>query len=485
MAGPARSMSTIRAHANDVNHPVRSPLALVLLTVVAGVLVFTLGRSPEPDVGMFEPIYAEPGEIVDIRSLGSGQTLGEVLGETLGGNEVHRLLLAFREQASPRRMRVGTEISLRFRRMDEDAVRFASAEVGADGRWLRGVDVAFNADETVRLTRDGGRWSSSTIRTPTWTDTIYAAGTIEDVLWNAVVENPALDELPRGDRSELIHHLDKIFQWQIDFSRQIQVGDSYRFAFERQVRPDGSMRAGHFIAAELVNVGEPMHAIWFDPNGDGDGTYYDLEGKSVRRAFLLKPLEFRRISSRFNPARFHPVLKKWRSHRGVDYAADRGTPIMATADGTITQRGPNGGLGNSVTIRHANGFETRYGHMSALAPAAKLGARIRQGAVIGYVGATGLATGPHLHYELWRNGQAVDPLSIDLPKGDPIPATRRSLWEGELMDRIALIEELPSPVDIGAVSRRAEADQDAEEDAQQDASDDALPDASGDDPRER
>ena len=376
------------------------------------------------------PVYAEPAERVEVRSLRSGQTLGEVLAQTLDAGEQNALLVAFQERASPRRMRVGTEVTLRY---------------GVADASLRGVDVALNPDSTVRLTRNGAAWQASTVETPVWTDTIYAAGTIEDVLWNAVVGNPALEELPPQDRAQLIHHMDQVFQWQIDFSRQIQTGDYYRFAFERRVRPDGSMRSGHLVAAELVNSGASFHAIWFDPNDDGEGTYYDLEGKSVRRAFLMKPLEFRRISSRFSGGRFHPILQTWRAHRGVDYAADAGTPIMATGDGVITLRGRAGGLGNAVAVRHTNGFLTRYGHMSRFAAGQAVGTRVRQGDIIGYVGATGLATGPHLHYEMHRNGQPIDPMSVQLPSGDPVPGDALGRWSSELLGRLALLEVLPGP----------------------------------------
>ena len=397
-----------------------------------GILFMGHPETAQPEVGKLAPVFAAPAERVEVRAIGRGQTLGEVLAAALDPAEQNAFLMSFREEASPRRMRVGTEVTLRYRAGDD---------------WLRGVDVVLNPDETVRLTRDGFGWRSTRMETPVWTDTLYAAGTIEDVLWNAVVGSPALEGVPPADRALLIDHLDKVFQWQIDFSRQIQKGDYYRFAFERKVRPDGSMRSGHLIAAELVNVGTSFHAIWFDPNDDGQGTYYDLQGKSVRRAFLMKPLEFRRISSRFSNSRLHPILKTWRAHRGVDYAADAGTPIMATADGVITLRGRSGGLGNAVEVRHPNGFVTRYGHMSRFAGGQAVGTRVRQGDVIGYVGATGLATAPHLHYEMHRGGRAVDPLTIQLPSGDPVPDGAMGRWSSELLGRLALLEVLPGAAD--------------------------------------
>jgi len=247
----------------------------------------------------------------------------------------------------------------------------------------------------------------------------------------------------RNDRAAIIDHLDRVFQWQLDFSRQIRVGDTYRFVFERVARPDGSMRSGKLLAAEYENAGTPYHAIWFDPNGDGEGSFFDLDGKSVRRAFLLKPLEFRRISSRFSTGRLHPVLQRVRAHRGIDYAADSGTPIMATADGVVIQRGPNGQLGNSIEIQHPNGFLTRYGHMSGFRRGISVGTRVHQGEVIGYVGMTGLATGPHLHYEMLRHGNRMDPLSVDLPEGDPVPADDQARWIEEMTGRVTLLESIP------------------------------------------
>ena len=321
-----------------------------------------------------------------------------------------------------------------------------------------------NSDETVRLARTEAGWASETIRTPTYVDTVFAAGEIETVLWTAVVRNPKLQGIPVADRNRLIDYLDRVFQWQVDFSRQIRVGDTYRFAFERQVRPDGSMRTGRLLAAELVNQGTAYHAIWFDPNGDGEGSWFDLEGKSVRRAFLLKPLEYRRISSRYTSGRFHPVLQRWRAHRGIDYAADRGTPIMATSDGVVVHRGPNGGYGNLVEIRHPHRFRTRYAHLSHFRSGVNVGTRVRQGQVIGYVGATGLVTGPHLHYEMIRSGRQIDPLSVDLPAGDPVPSENRLQWNRERNVRLALLESIPGggPVRTAA-SMEAEPDESGDE----------------------
>ena len=421
-------------------------LGIFLLTGFG--LVGCIG-SRTPDAGTLEPVFARPAEIVEMHGLRSGETFGEVLGQaSLTSMEQSSLLLAFREQANPRRMRVGTEITIRRREQDG---------------WLRGVDVMLSPDETVRLTRDELGWSSSTVHTPVWTDTIFAAGRIDEILWYAVIDNPQLSVLPVADRARLIHHLDQVFQWQIDFSRQIRQGDYYRFVFERQVRPDGSMRAGHLIAAELVNQGTAYHALWFDPNDDGSGTYYDVEGMSVRRFFLKKPLEFRRISSRFSFNRRHPILGINRPHRAVDYAAATGTPVMATGDGVVIHRGWKGEMGNSVEIQHPNGFLTRYGHFQGFASTIRVGTLVRQGDVIGFVGMTGLANGPHLHYEMWRSGRPIDPTTIQLPAGDPVPDDMWPRWESESGLRLALLEELPTQNGFEESPRTRSADETGEE----------------------
>jgi murein DD-endopeptidase MepM/ murein hydrolase activator NlpD len=392
-------------------------------------------------VGRLDGLYAPHAETLQIYALRGGDTFGDLLTPVISANEQAALLMAFQEHASPRRMRQGTEITLRYLR-DEDS--------------LRGVDVALSPDQTVRLSKDVVGWSADLVRTPVYIDTIFASGEIEDVLWNAVVRNPALVTMTFADRNSLIDHLDRVFQWQVDFSRQIRVGDTYRFAFEREVRPDGSMRAGRILAAELVNQGDPFHAIFFDPNGDGRGSYFDLEGESVRRAFLLKPLAYRRISSRFTNSRFHPILRTWRSHRGVDYAADSGTPIMATADGVIIERGWDNSYGNTIRLRHPNGWVTRYAHMQGFRSGLSVGSRVAQSDVIGYVGMTGLATGPHLHYEMLQSGQFKDPLSVDLPAGDPVPSDDRMRWLDEREVRVALLGTIPQAGPVRTILAEAQ-----------------------------
>lgn len=407
-----------------------------------GAFVLLPIMSEVPEAGLLDPIQAPPVEVVDTAVLVQGSTFGGLLNRAgLSAAEQQTVLEAFREHANPARLRVGTEVVFRWHR--------------ADG-WLRGLDVATSRDELIRLRRADERWISSVEETPVRPDTVLVAGEIERDLWSAVVLHPDLEHMPQEDRAQILHLMDRVYQWQVDFSRQIRPGDSYRLVFERQVRPDGSMRSARILAAELVNNRRPLYAIWFDLHDDGRGGYYDLDGESLRRAFLRAPLEFRRISSRFNRNRMHPILNQRRPHIGVDYAANTGTPVMATADGVVTRRRWDGGYGNLVEIRHANGYMTRYAHLNGFASSIREGGRVAQGQVIGYVGMTGLATGPHLHYEMHRHGTPVDPLTVDIPSGDPIPRDAHGRWTGDLQARVALLERISSPSGIRVVLQEAE-----------------------------
>lgn len=421
-------------------------LAVVATVALGGAATYSLFQPSAPDTGTLAPVYAQPPEHADARELARGRTLEGVLAD--GGMEHGdrtSLLYAFREAADPRRMRSGVRV--RFLRRTE-------------GGRPHAVEVVLNPDRTVRLDRSGTGWTPSEIATPTTTDTLAAAGGIMPGagLWPAVVGHAALEHLPRPDRSKLVDRLDKVFQWQIDFSRQLRPGDSYRFVVERRMRPDGSMKSERLLAAELVNQGHSLHAVWFDAEEDGMGSWYDLDGESVRRAFLKKPLEFRRISSRYSGRRYHPVLKRWRAHRGVDYAADSGTPVQATGDGVVASRRWSDTYGRVVDVRHANGFLTRYAHLRAWARGVSKGARVVQGQVIGYVGMTGLATGPHLHYEMHTSRGPVDPLAVDLPAGDPVPPEARERWEEARAARLALLPRHRRPGAAASVLPRAVAD---------------------------
>ena len=211
-----------------------------------------------------------------------------------------------------------------------------------------------------------------------------------------------------------------IFAGDIDFHRDLRRGDKFTVIYEMSYHEGRAIKSGRLLAAEFVNQGKSYRAVWFQ-DAEGKGGYYTPDGKNLRKAFLRSPLEFSRISSGF-AMRFHPVLQQWRAHKGVDYAAPAGTNVRATSDGVVEAIGRQGGYGNLVTIKHQGGFSTSYGHLRSFARGLRKGARVQQGEVVGHVGQTGLATGPHLHYEFRVNDKVRNPLTVALPAALPVPA---------------------------------------------------------------
>ena len=211
-----------------------------------------------------------------------------------------------------------------------------------------------------------------------------------------------------------------IFEWDIDFIQDVREGDAFTVIYEEIWRDGVKLRNGAIVAAEFVNQGKAYRAARYkDATGRSD--YYTPDGRSVRKAFIRAPINFTRISSNFNPSRRHPVLNTIRAHRGVDYAAPTGTPIRAAGDGKVLFRGIQGGYGNVIILQHGSNITTLYGHMSKFGKT-RVGGRVKQGDVIGYVGKSGLATGPHLHYEYRVNGAHRNPRTVSLPPADPVPA---------------------------------------------------------------
>lgn len=230
-----------------------------------------------------------------------------------------------------------------------------------------------------------------------------------------------------------------IFETEIDFHRDIREGDRFTVVYETLHNNGEQAKTGRILAAEYINKGKSHKALYFQsPNGD-EG-YYTPAGESMQRQFLRSPLEFSRISSGFSNSRFHPVLKKWRSHRGVDYAAPTGTPIKATANGTVSFVGTKGGYGKLIVLKHNGKYDTAYGHLSRFAKGLRGGARVSQGDVIGYVGATGLATGPHLHYELRVSGVQRDPAKVVLPSAPPIAEKNRVAFFEETKSLVSRLD---------------------------------------------
>jgi murein DD-endopeptidase MepM/ murein hydrolase activator NlpD len=280
--------------------------------------------------------------------------------------------------------------------------------------------------KVLSISRGESGFEATTVERQVDIRTAGAHGIIESSLFEAGTA--------AGMSDRLTMDMAGIFEWDIDFIQEVRVGDEFTVIYEEVWRDGVKVRNGAIVAAEFVNQGKEYRAARYrDATGHTD--YFTSDGHSVRKAFIRAPLNFTRISSNFNPNRRHPVLNTIRAHRGVDYAAPSGTPIRAAGDGKVTMRGVEGGYGNVIVLQHGGNITTLYGHLSRFANA-RVGSRVKQGDVIGYVGKSGLATGPHLHYEYRINGAHRNPRTVSLPPADPVPAeyhddfraTTATLW---------------------------------------------------------
>jgi murein DD-endopeptidase MepM/ murein hydrolase activator NlpD len=258
-------------------------------------------------------------------------------------------------------------------------------------------------------------------------DTLTVSGTIQSSLFSAL-DKSADATLPRSARAELAFSLADIFEYRVDMSKDFQVGDKFHILVERLQKPNGSIIINKILGAKLALSGNEIEAIRFESRA-ASGEYFDESGKSLRAAFLRAPVAFRRISSMFGGRR-HPVLGIWRRHKGTDYAASMGTPVRTIGDGVVVFVGRKGGYGNVIDVRHRNGYVSRYGHLRSFAKGIHRGSRVTIGSTIGSVGMSGLATGPHLHFEILVNGVQRDPkIALQMKGGDPIPSAERGVFE--------------------------------------------------------
>ena len=377
--------------------------------------------------GVVGVLYAPPVERVETHVLGRGETLSGVLARaSIAGREFSDMVLAVREFESPRRFMAGTEVTVR--------------------KWVRSgepraVDIRLNADSTLHLARTEIGWRGNLSLTPVHLDTVYVSGVIDEgrTLYEALVRDET-SNLPPAERIQLVGALAEIYEFKLDFSREIQPGDAYRLVYEREARPDGTARRRRILIAEVQNRGLSYSAVYFEGDALSTG-YFDRDGRSLRKGFSRYPIRFPRISSSFSWKRYHPILGIYRAHLGTDYGANQGEPVRATADGVVQAQGVNGGYGNMVVLRHANGYTTRYAHLSRYAQGQRVGTAVKQGQTIGYVGATGLATAPHLHYELRQNNRPIDATKAKLPDGAPVPASYRAEFTELLQNRLALLNQ--------------------------------------------
>jgi len=287
----------------------------------------------------------------------------------------------------------------------------------------RGLEeLIFDAEKLSRLKvlkTSSGPFTVEMQHVPVKSRRAVVSGTIDHSLY--------MDGNEAGLSDALIMRLSELFGWDIDFALDIREGDSFTVIYEEYFRRGEKLEDGDIVAAEFINQGK-IHRVLRYTSQNGRTEYYKPDGRSVRRPFLRTPTAIARISSYFDLRRRHPILNTIRAHRGVDYAAPTGTPIRATADGIVAERGYMGGYGNTIILSHGEKYTTLYGHMSAYANNTAAGQRVEQGQVIGYIGSTGLATGPHLHYEFRINGIHYNPLTVDLPEAQHLPSSEMSAF---------------------------------------------------------
>jgi len=291
---------------------------------------------------------------------------------------------------------------------------------------------------TLSVTRGDEGFAADIIENPLEMQEASMAGTINSSLFGAV--NAA------GGSDALAVTLADVFKYDIDFVNEVRAGDRFAVTYQQQWQDGEYLRDGEILAAEFVNKGKTFRAVRY-VMPDGSTEYFTPEGDSVRKAFLRFPVAFGRVSSGFSTARRHPVLNRVRAHKGIDFAAPVGTAIKAAGNGRVIHRGVKGGYGNTVVLAHPGSVTTLYGHMSRYARGLKVGDKVKQGEVIGYVGMTGLATGPHLHYEYRVGGVHRNPATIPLPKAESIPADLREDFEAKTAPLLAQLDAVSAPAE--------------------------------------
>ena len=358
---------------------------------------------------------AGPAEFWQPVTVRPGQTLGAVF-EQLGvpATTMHRVL-ELPAAAGLTRLRAGAELGF---------------QIGRGGDLLA---LRFERDEAARveIRRDGDRYVQHVVERPIERRVMIASGEITSSLY-ASGQKAGL-----GDA--VINQMANAFSYDIDFTQDLRVGDSFKVVYEEIWRDGERLRSGGVVAASFTNRGNEYTALRYERGGKME--YFDLSGRPLKKSFMRMPIEFARISSRFNPRRKHPVLGTVRAHKGVDYAAATGTPIMAAGDGRISFAGWQNGYGRTIIIDHGKGHTTLYAHMSRLGKY-KVGSRVQQGSTIGYVGATGLASGPHLHYEFRINGSHRDPLTVTMPKPDPLVGAELAAFRASTAPAMAQLQRI-------------------------------------------
>jgi len=349
--------------------------------------------------------------------------------KVLRGDTVGALLerLAVRDARALEFMRADATGRLIFRQLVPG--RILQAETGPDGSLLA-LRYFVNAQGILEIARTEGGFVARQRAVAETPRIVYKTGTVRSSLFAATDA--------AGIPDAIAMQAARIFATDIDFHSDLRKGDRFSVAYEMVYEAGELVAPGRIVAAEFVNDGRVHRAVLFHDDESHDA-YYSPDGTSRAKAFLRSPVEFSRVSSGFG-ARVHPIFNNWRAHTGVDFAAPKGTRVLAVADGHVVSAGTRGGYGNAIEIRHGGGVATLYAHLSGFAPGVRAGARVRQGEPIGYVGATGWATGPHLHYEFKMAGVHQDPMRVALPKAEPVSASLRAQFDPVAVNAAATLD---------------------------------------------
>ena len=367
-----------------------------------------------PEAALLE----EPILCVHKGTVDRGESLfDELVGNGVPARETERLVRALSEVINMKRLKPGETYQV-----------FTSE----DGR-IASFEYAKGVRDRIKARDEGGELTCWVEEVPLNERLLRIEGSIETSLWESMVG--------QGASPELVLKLADIFAWEIDFLTEPRSGDTFDLIAQEFCLGDSAVLCGDILAARYCGRSKSWVAVGF-VGSDGVRRYYSPDGQSLRRSFLKSPLNYRRISSYYSHRRFHPILKKYRPHLGVDYAAASGTPVVSIGDGVVTYAGRNGGFGRYVEIKHNSVYSTCYGHLSGYGSGIRKGVRVRQNEVIGYVGSSGLSTGPHLDFRVKKHGAYVNPLKLKSPRAEPVASSDmaqfrlESQWAGWALDYV-------------------------------------------------
>ena len=388
-------------------------LSIISLFLAVAAIVFFILRSDE------KFFVKQPIERTVIKLINPGDTFDRIAKDMgLATDTVSAILEKSRGVYDLASIRSGKELAFVFSVLDNDLNKLVY-QIDSEKELI----IAESAEEADPSTGSGqghAEWQAKVQLIPYEIKERTSETAINSSLYEAFLEN--------NWDIRLALALAETFAWQIDFAADIQKGDTFKVIYEERYRDDQYVMPGKILAASFSNAGKIFRGFYFGSDNTKPG-HYDEEGNSLQKEFLKSPLQYKYISSGFSYARLNPITKQVSSHRGIDYAANAGTPAVSVGEGTIIQAGWNGYYGISATVRHNDTYKTVYGHFQSLAKGIKVGAKVKQGQVIGYVGSTGQATGPHLHYEMHKFNQYVNPFLVEIPPGEPIAEEDRAAFQ--------------------------------------------------------